>query len=69
MIANALVNDNRAYIIEKPIAEKTKSPNWKKKRIIVNKRKNDAPKVVHAPDSTDIPTSSSISWILSDLLS
>ena len=38
------------------MVQNMKIPNWKKNKILAAKRNIEAPKVVQAPDRTEIPT-------------
>ena len=46
----------RAKTMEKRMVANKKRPNCMKSTISANSRKADPPRVVHAPDSTEIPT-------------
>ena len=51
-----VVKNNKEKAIEKPMVQKMKIPNWKKKTIFAPNKNIDAPKVVQAPERTEIPT-------------
>ena len=59
IMAIRVVNIPSAYKIEKPIVLNMKIPNWLKNRMKAPRRKAEAPRVVIAPESTEMPTSSS----------
>ena len=59
-----VTNRPRAYRIENPIVQNMNTPNCVKNNIWANRRKNDAPRVVVAPERTEIATSVSMSCVL-----